>query len=200
MGAKEIRLRREKHADELIARQSSGAFAGPELPAIWHLFGDEGLSQRLLVLAKMIERVASRKLQDGFGISVAQWRVLAFVCMSGRATASLIGESAEVDPAEVSRAVRTLVERELITREFEPGNRKTMVIVPTAQGRGLFGEIRSERQDYFSRITQRLSPSRKMSLGRALTQIAEEVVAERAEPKRRSYRHSDRSPGSIAEA
>lgn len=152
-----------------------------ELPAIWHLFGDDGLSQRLLVLAKMIERVASRKLQEGFGISVAQWRVLAFVCISGPATASFIGDSAEADPAEISRAVKALVGRNLVAREFKPGNRKTMVIAPTTDGRTLFAEIRRQRQDYFSRITRRLPPSRRTSLSLALTQIAEEVVAERAE-------------------
>ena len=176
------RARRLRGGNGRRAEESS---ADPELPAIWHLFGDGGLSQRLLVLAKMIERVASRKLQEGFGISVAQWRVLAFVCMSGQATASFIGDSAEVDPAEISRAVKTLVDRKLVTRAFEPGNRKTLIIAPTAEGRELFLKIRHQRQDYFSRITKSLSPSSKASVNRALTQIAQEVVAERAEPRTR---------------
>lgn len=147
---------------------------------IWHLFGDEGLAQRLLLLAKMIERVASRKLQDGFGVSVAQWRVLAFVCIAGPASASFIGDSAEADPAEISRAVKALVERKLVTREFEPGNRKTMVIAPTDDGLALFARIRSERQAYFSRITRQLSASGKADFSRILSTVAEEVVAERA--------------------
>src|SRR3712207_4985438 len=95
---------------------------------------DDGLPQRLLVLAKMIERVTSRQLQGEFGLSVAQWRVLAFVCISGAATAAFIGEAAEVDQAEISRAVRALGERALVSREFEPGSRKTMVIAPTKPG------------------------------------------------------------------
>jgi DNA-binding MarR family transcriptional regulator len=152
-----------------------------QLPMIWHLFGDEGVPQRLLLLAKMIEREASRKLQGEFGVSVAQWRVLAFVCISGPATASFIGEAAEVDPAEVSRAVKALAGRTLVTRAFEPGSRKTMIIAPTAEGRDLFTEIRSHRQAYFSRITQALSGSQVGDLGRSLTTIAREVVIERTE-------------------
>lgn len=148
---------------------------------IWHLFGDEGVPQRILLLAKMIERQASRNLQGEFGMSVAQWRVLAFVCISGPATASFIGEAAEADPAEVSRAVKALEQRRLVTRAYAPGNRKTMIIAPTADGRELFAEIRRRRQAYFSRITQELPRSQIADLGRSLTSIADEVVNERAE-------------------
>lgn len=164
--------------------RKKGQVAQPELPAIWHVFGEDGIAQRLLLLAKMIERVTSRKLHDGFGMSVAQWRVLAFVCMSGQATASLIGDAAEVDAAEISRAVKKLVEQQLVTRQFEPGNRKTMLIVPTASGRELFADIRRQRQRYFARIVSRVPASAKAGLTQALTQIAEEVVAERAERPR----------------
>lgn len=150
---------------------------------IWHLFGDDGLPQRLLLLAKMIDRVASRKLQEGFGLSVAQWRVLAFVCISGPATASFIGEAAEADPAEISRAVKSLVEGKLVSRAFEPGSRKTMVITPTAEGSALFAQIRRQRLEYFSRITSNVPGSSKVDLSRALTSIAEEVVQERNEAR-----------------
>jgi DNA-binding MarR family transcriptional regulator len=152
-----------------------------DLPAIWEIFGDEGFAQRLLLLAKMIERVTSRKLQEGFGLSVAQWRVLAFVCISGPVTASFIGYSAEVDPAEVSRAVKSLIERQLVTREFEAGSRKTMVVAPTASGRELFAKVRRKRQEYFSRVTKDLTSQAKAGLSDSLTSMVREVVAERSE-------------------
>lgn len=167
--------------EERGARPPNGSSARAQLPAIWYLFGDDAIPQRLLLLSKMVERVTSRKLQQAFGISVAQWRVLGFVCMSGQATASRIGESGEVDPAEVSRAVKRLVERELVTRAFEPGNRKTMVIAPTPAGRALFEDVRRQRHAYFSRIVSRLPASARRALSEALTEIAEEVVIERAE-------------------
>jgi DNA-binding MarR family transcriptional regulator len=141
--------------------------------------GIEGLPQRLLVLAKMIERVTSRQLQAEFGLSLAQWRVLAFICISGPATASFIGEAAEVDQAEISRAVKTLAERTLVSRDFQPGSRKTMVIAPTEQGRQLFEQVRARRRAYFSRITDGLDPLEKAEFDRMLTILGERVVAER---------------------
>ena len=76
-----------------------------QLPATWTLFGEEHLPHRLLLLAKMIDRETSRQLQDDFAISVAEWRVLAFVCASGPASASDIGTAGQIDRADISRAV-----------------------------------------------------------------------------------------------
>lgn len=151
----------------------------PALPAIWGLFADDAVPQRLLVLAKMMERVTSRQLQAEFGLSVAQWRVLAFICISGPATASFIGDAAEVDQAEISRAVKALVKDEMVTREFEGGNRKALVIAPTAAGLERFQVIRERRQAYFMRVTRKLGAAQKIQLNRSLGLIAEQVVAER---------------------
>lgn len=159
------------------SKEGDGA---PELPRIWHLFADDAVLQRLLLLAKMIERVTSRQLQVEFGMSVAQWRVLAFVCISGPATAAFIGDAAEVDQAEISRAVKLLVERHLVSREFEPGNRKRLIITPTRQGLRQFQLIREKRQAYFKQMTRGLTESQAVQLNGCLGIIADEVVAERS--------------------
>ncbi|KRA84517.1 MarR family winged helix-turn-helix transcriptional regulator [Altererythrobacter sp. Root672] len=150
------------------------------LPKIWHLFSEDGLPQKLLLLAKMIERQTSRQLQAEFDLSLAQWRVLAFVCIVGPATASFMGEAAEVDQAEISRAVKTLLDKKLIVREFEPGNRKTKVIAATEQGRAQFKLIREVRQRYFEQITCRLSSGQRGNVNLALQSMVEEVVIERS--------------------
>jgi DNA-binding MarR family transcriptional regulator len=143
------------------------------------LFADDAVLQRLLLLAKMIDRLTSRQLQVEFGMSVAQWRVLAFVCLSGPATAAFIGDAAEVDQAEISRAVKVLVERQLVSREFQPGNRKRLIIAPTHEGLGLYQLVREKRQAYFKRMTRSLTESQATQLNRCLCIIADEVVAGR---------------------
>lgn len=145
------------------------------------MFTADAISQRLLVLAKMIERTTSRQLQSEFGISVAQWRVLAFICISGPATASFIGEAAEVDRAEISRAVKALMADGLAIREFEPGSRKTMIIAPTDRGKARFYDIRARRRGYFSSITRSLSAAERAAFTRAMDLIAQDVVNERAQ-------------------
>lgn len=163
------------------AASGSAAAAPSVLPGVWDLFGPDGIAPRLLLLAKMIERATSRRLQAEFGLSVAQWRVLAFTCLSGPATAAFIGEAAEVDQAEISRAVKGLTERGWVTREFEPGNRKTRIIAPTLEGRRHYEAIRESRQAYFRRITRKLAPADRRAFGSALDLVAREVVAERGQ-------------------
>jgi len=155
------------------------AGGGPQLPLIWHLFSEDAVLPRLLLLAKMIDRVTARQLQTEFGLSLAQWRVLAFVCLSGPATAAFIGDAAEVDQAEISRAVRALEGRGLVTRTFEPGNRKNLIITPTADGAKAFKRIRRMRQAYFARMTRKLSREQMTQLNRSLAAVGQEVVVER---------------------
>jgi DNA-binding MarR family transcriptional regulator len=150
------------------------------LPHIWHMFGDTGLLQRLLLVAKMIDRVCSRHLQDDFEMSVAQWRVLAFICNAGPATASFIGEAAEADQAEISRAVKALLARQLVTRDYEPGSRKTLIIAPTAAGTTLFHQVRERRQSYFAQITGTLDDAQRSALNGGLRNLARAVIVERA--------------------
>ena len=147
-----------------------------ELPASWHLFGEAHLPQRLLLLSKMIERIAAKQLQAEFGMSLAQWRVLAFVCSGGPATASYIGSSGEIDQAEISRAVKVLLKEGLVTREFAAGSKKTMIISPTRKGENLFQKVRDRRRNYFAAITRDLDADQKAEFDRTMELIAKAVI------------------------
>jgi len=116
---------------------------------MWSLFGPDHLPYRLLLLARMIDRQASRQLQQEFDITLAQWRVLAFICAAGPATASTVGLSGGIDRAEISRAVVRLEAKGLITRKPDRNNRRKLIISPTKPGRSLFVRIRDDRRAFF---------------------------------------------------
>ena len=132
------------------------------LPPVWHLFGQDHLPYRLLLLARMIDRRSARELQK-FGLSLAEWRVLAFVGVSGPASASKIGRFGEIDRAEISRAVGKLQAKGLIERRPDENHRKRFIISPTDAGKRLFAEVREERRAFFKGMTAGLSqPERDM--------------------------------------
>lgn len=149
------------------------------MPLIWDLFREGDVAQRLLLASKMIERVTARQLQDQFSLSVAQWRVLGFTCIAGPSSATFIGESAEVDQAEISRAVKNLLDRGLVTRTYAKGSRKTLVIAPSPAGQTLFEQVQQSRRAYFGKITRRLEPRHREMMAEVLRLIAEDVVADR---------------------
>ena len=148
------------------------------LPSTWNLFGDDHLPHRLLLLAKMIDRETSRQLQDEFAISVAEWRVLAFVCAAGPASASDIGTAGQIDRAEISRAVRKLAAADLIAREHDEKHRKRRIIRPTEAGEGLVRRIRDLRRSYFQSLMDEVSGADRQRLNLTLEKIAQRLVTQ----------------------
>ena len=146
------------------------------LPPTWDLFGPDHLPHRLQLLSKMIDRQTARQLQQEFGISLAEWRVLAFICSAGPATAAQIGNASAIDRAEVSRAVARLEEAGSISRRADPGHRKRMILEPTAAGRELFGHIRDRRRAYFGTIMHGIPAETRRTFDDALRTMAVKLL------------------------
>jgi DNA-binding MarR family transcriptional regulator len=141
------------------------------LAPVWHLFGQDHLPYRLLLLARMIDRRSARELQK-FGLSLAEWRVLAFIGVAGPASASQLGKLGEIDRAEVSRAVARLEAKQLIERRPDENHRKRFIISPTGAGHSLFEEVREERRQFFRKVTEGLSPSDRQLIDSGLETMA----------------------------
>lgn len=139
---------------------------------MWDLFGPEHLPYRLLLLARMIDRQAARQLSSAFGLTLAEWRVLAFVCASGPSSASAIGRSGGIDRAEISRAVSRLENRKLAVREGDPDNRRKRIISPTGEGRSLFAEVIADRRAFFRALLQDISPEDRKVVERSMRKMA----------------------------
>jgi DNA-binding MarR family transcriptional regulator len=141
------------------------------LAPVWHLFGQDHLPYRLLLLARMIDRRSARELQK-FGLSLAEWRVLAFIGVAGPASASRLGQLGEIDRAEVSRAVARLEAKHLIERRPDENHRKRFIISPTRAGESLFEEVREERRQFFRKVTEGLSPADRQLIDAGLETMA----------------------------
>lgn len=146
------------------------------LPPTWTLFGDEHLPHRLQLLARMIDRESARHLQSQAGLTLAEWRVLAFVGTTGLTSAAEVCAAFQVDRAEVSRAVARLEQAGLIVREPEDGNRKRLLLQLTDQGTALFRKTRQERVAYFAKITADLTVEQRRSLEELINVVALAVI------------------------
>lgn len=142
------------------------------LPPTWDLFGDDHIPHRLQLLAKMIDRETSKQLQREFGMSIAEWRVLAYICAAGPASAADVGAASAIDRAEVSRAVAKLERDALIARTVDPRHRKRLILEPTAAGQDSFTRIRSQRRGYFQKIMSDVPQQAREQLNGALRTIA----------------------------
>ena len=142
------------------------------LPPTWDLFGEDHIPHRLQLLAKMIDRETSKQLQREFGMSIAEWRVRAYICAAGPASAADVGAASAIDRAEVSRAVAKLERDALIARTVDPNHRKRLILEPTAAGRESFTRIRGQRRRYFQMIMSDIPLQTREQLNSALRTIA----------------------------
>ena len=77
---------------------------------------DDSWAYKVTVLADLLARRIAPIVQDVSGLNLSQWRVIAAVADEPGRTASQVVDMTPMDKGIVSRAVRTLVERDLIER------------------------------------------------------------------------------------
>ncbi|MEL1250974.1 MarR family winged helix-turn-helix transcriptional regulator [Aurantiacibacter gilvus] len=148
------------------------------IPKVWNLFGSDHLPYRLLLLARMIDRESQKLLDEKFGLSLAEWRLLAIATSIGPCTASEIGVAGEIDRAEISRALRRLEPAGLLTRKPDPNHGKRLIITATPEGLELAERVKTDRRRFFERIMGRLSQEERQQLDQQLLAMAESLSEE----------------------
>jgi DNA-binding MarR family transcriptional regulator len=127
-----------------------------DLSTAWNMGGPDYLSLRISFVAKLIERRTARVLNSRFGISVAEWRVLAQLARIGPMTVRQLAERSWVDRAEVSRAAASLIARGDVVRTDNPKDRRSPMFSATAAGRARAGAIVPTRERFQALLARQL--------------------------------------------
>lgn len=124
-------------------------------------------------LAAASERV-SREFADlyrrKFGISVAEWRVLAHLNQSGEVSVRDIETRVGMEKSKVSRAVSRLEAAGLVLKRVNPADRRLLSLTLTGDGRDLIGRIVPLALEFQARLADRLGSDAAV-LSRALQTI-----------------------------
>jgi DNA-binding MarR family transcriptional regulator len=162
-----------------------------DLSTAWNMGGPDYLTLRISFVAKLIERRTTRVLANQYGISVAEWRVLAQLTAIGPMTVRQLAERSWVDRAEVSRAAASLIERGHVARADNPRDRRSPVFSATDGGRALAATIRPTRVRFQEMLAGQLSRadmnvflSGLYRLARCLVDEGEEAVELAPSPAR----------------
>lgn len=115
------------------------------------------LPYRLSVLANRLSRAFARHYQDEFGISIAEWRVIAVLGSFAPLSSNEIGEKTEMDKAKVSRAVAQLLQSGLIARDAHPTDQRLIQLTLSRQGRRIYEAIVPRAKALEAELTRGLS-------------------------------------------
>lgn len=129
-------------------------------------------SLRITYIAKLIERETARALTDSFGISVAEWRVIAQLARSGPMTVRELAEQAWADRAEVSRAAASLITRGYVVRKVVAHDRRSPLFSCTPRGRALHRRIVPMRDAFQRALTDQIHPISEDDFQDALYRLA----------------------------
>ena len=99
------------------------------------------LPYRLAVLANTFSRVLAPLHEEKYGLTVAEWRLIAILARFGPLSANGVCARAEMDKVRVSRAVARAMASGLIDRRIDRADRRRSILTLTPRGRAIHDEI-----------------------------------------------------------
>ena len=96
---------------------------------------------KVTVLADMAARKVTAIVQEVSGLNLSQWRVMAALADQPGRTASEVVDVTPMDKGIVSRAVKTLVDRDLVERRASKDDGRLSFLFLTSEGKALYAKI-----------------------------------------------------------
>lgn len=119
---------------------------------------DGFLPYRVAVLAGRLSREFSRVYQERFGLSRAEWRVMAHLSQEAEVSVREIHARVDMDKSKVSRAASRLEEAGIITKRISEHDRRLVVLALTETGAAMMSELAEAAATYHARLIARLGP------------------------------------------
>ena len=111
----------------------------PAAPARLDL--DRFLPYRLSVLSNRVSSAIARHYSEAFGLSVAEWRVMAVLGQTPGLSARQVAARTAMDKVQVSRAVAGLMRAKRVSRAGDAKDRRVSRLSLTRQGMATYGRI-----------------------------------------------------------
>ncbi len=129
------------------------------------------LPYRLSVLANRASRALARLYGARFGLSVAEWRVIAHLARFAPVSANDVAARAAMDKVQVSRAVARLTAKTLIERATDGADRRRSALRLTRRGLALHDAIVPLARDVEAQLLAGLTPADVARLDRLLSAL-----------------------------
>ena len=147
------------------------------------------LPYRFNHLAERISETLSSIYEEQFDISIAEWRVLAWLSFQDVVTAKQICESAHMDKARVSRAVRRLESRGIVYRTTSEEDQRVQFLRLTDDGKALVNELVPAARGWEARLVETLTAKEYRDLFMIMSKLERQLKRMEAEPEHEAGLH-----------
>jgi DNA-binding MarR family transcriptional regulator len=132
---------------------------------------EEYLPYRISVLSNLVSRTLARLYEQRFGLTVAEWRIMAVLARFGPLSANAVCDRTAMDKVQVSRAVARAVDNGLVDRGVDALDRRRSVLTLTSKGRGIHDQIVPLAVNLQSNLLGSLTAEENCRLNDMLTQL-----------------------------
>lgn len=105
-----------------------------------------------------------RTYTPSFGLNVSQWRMLAAAAQLEPTSVTELTDYSGMDKVTVSRALREMVDKNLMTRTLDENDRRRSTIELTEEGRRIYDEISPGAVEYERDLLKPLSADERKVL------------------------------------
>lgn len=132
---------------------------------------DDLLNYRLMRLFAVSGAPVIRLCEGRYGIARREWRILALLAAHGPLSPSALADRGDLDRARTSRAIGSLVGKQLAERLAQPGDARRAVVALTGAGRALYEELFPQVVAINLEVLGALEPPLVAALDEALTRL-----------------------------
>lgn len=145
---------------------STPADAAAAFPSLDHL-----LLYRLSRLLDVAGSLVTRLCEGRYGITRREWRLLATLARHGALSSSALAEQAQLDRARTSKALGSLVAKQLVSRVQPAGDRRQVQVALTDAGRALYDALFPLVAALNAELLTCLEPGQAQTLDAALARL-----------------------------
>jgi DNA-binding MarR family transcriptional regulator len=130
----------------------------------------DAITDALLTASRLLVAISAHSIaQVDETITIPQFRTLVILSNRGRINLATLAGLLGVKPSAAGRMVDRLVSAELIDRQPHPNSRRELLAALTPRGRKVVRQVTSHRRAEIARIVEKMPPSERHGLVRALT-------------------------------
>ena len=129
------------------------------------------LPYRLSVVSNRVSAAIATAYDRLFGLKIPEWRLIAVIAEGPGITQQALGVATRMDKVTVSRAAQALVERGLVARAPNEGDRRSHLLMLTGTGRALYEQVAPKALELEATIFEQLGPAERRALSAMLDRI-----------------------------
>ena len=129
------------------------------------------LPYRLSLLSNTVSGNIAATYQDKFGISMAQWRIIAVLAEYPDTSADQVCQRTQIEKSVVSRAIARLLERHLVTREIDENDKRRSILRLSETGLSVYDEVMPMSEEFEKKLLGALSKTEKETLSALLDKL-----------------------------